>query len=83
MTLKMNEIDADEYYDSIVANAVYYGVSIFLGSGQHDAHTCRTLEEAKDTAKRMSEYYKNGRTPLIYAFDKLGRHALVTNGERK
>jgi hypothetical protein len=69
---------ADEHNAEIIANAVYYGVSIFLGGGQHDSHTCRTLEEARETAARMAEHYRNGRKPLIYAFDKMNRHALVT-----
>ena len=76
--LNLTEINADEYYDSIIKNAVYYGVSIFLGAGQHDSHTCKTLDEAKETAQRMKDHYKNNRTPLIYAFDNMGRHALIT-----
>ena len=71
-------ITADEHNAEIIKNAVYYGVSIFLGSGRHDAHTCRTIEEARETAKAMADYYRNGRKPLIYAFDKMNRHALVT-----
>ncbi len=75
----MSNMTADEYNEQIIANAVYYGVSIFLGGGKHDAHTCRTLQEARQTAAAMAAYYNNGRKPLIYAFDKMNRHALVTD----
>jgi hypothetical protein len=71
-------ITLDEYEAHIRSNAVYYGVSLFLGSGRHDAHTCRTLEEAREVGQKMVEHYRNGRKPLIYAIDAQGSATLVT-----
>lgn len=68
----------EEHEAEILSNAVYYGVSLFLGSGQYDKHTCRTLDEARDIGSKMVAHHKNGRKPIIYAYDKLNRFALIT-----
>ena len=67
-----------EHENQIKDRASYYGVSLFLGSGRHDAHTCRTLEEAREVGQKMVEHYRNGRKPLIYAIDAKGSATLIT-----
>ena len=71
-------ITLEEYEQNILNTAAYYGVSLFLGAGQHDSYTCRTLEEAREVGKKMVEHYKNGRRPLIYAITASGSATLVT-----
>ena len=71
-------ITVDEYQNNILKSATHYGVSLFLGAGQHDSYTCRTLEEAREVGKKMVEHYKNGRRPLIYAITASGSATLVT-----
>lgn len=70
--------NADEYNKWVIDNAAYYGVSLFLGGGEFDAHTCRTIDEAREIGAQMVAHHRNGRKPLIYALTKEGRHALVT-----
>ena len=71
-------ITLTEYENNILNNAKYYGVSLFLGAGRHDAYTCKTLDEAREVGAKMVAYHKNGRKPLIYAIDKNGSATLVT-----
>jgi hypothetical protein len=70
-------ITIDEYNQNIILNARYYGVSLFLGSGQHDSYTAKTLEEAREVGKKMMAHHKNGRKALIYAIDGKGSATLV------
>jgi hypothetical protein len=69
----------DEYNQNILDNAAYYGVSLFLGNGQHDAYTTKTLAEAREVGEKMVAHHNNGRKPLIYAITKSGSATLVTN----
>jgi hypothetical protein len=45
---------------------------------EDDAHTCRTLDEAREVGQKMVAHYRNGRKPLIYAIDAQGSATLVT-----
>jgi hypothetical protein len=76
-TPNFTSLDSDTYNNWVLENATYYGVSLFLGRGEHDSYTCRTLDEARSVGAQMVAYHKNGRKPLIYAFTPEGRHALV------
>jgi hypothetical protein len=67
-----------EHEDQIKEKAAYYGVSLFLGNGQYDSYTTKTLEEAREVGQKMAAYHKNGRTPLIYAITKNGSATLIT-----
>ena len=71
-------ITLTEYENNILANAKYYGVSLFLGAGRHDAYTTKTLAEAREVGEKMMAHHKNGRKALIYAIDAKGSATLVT-----
>ena len=70
--------NVDDYNANILANARFYGVSLFLGNGQFDRYTTKTLEEAREIGQRMVDHHRNGRKPLIYAFTAKGDATLVT-----
>jgi hypothetical protein len=71
-------ITLTEYENNILNNAKYYGVSLFLGNGQYDSYTTKTLEEAREVGKKMMAHHKNGRKALCYAIDGKGSATLVT-----
>lgn len=71
-------ITVDEYQNNILKSATYYGVSLFLGDGQFDSYTTRTLQEARDVGKQMMAHHRNGRKALVYAITAKGEATLVT-----
>jgi hypothetical protein len=71
-----------EHENQIKESAAYYGVSLFLGNGQYDSYTTKTIEEAREVGAKMVAHHKNGRRPLIYAITKNGSATLITEGSK-
>lgn len=65
-----------------VANAEWFVIRLFLGRGQYDVRTAKTLKEARQIKRDMvTEYEKAGenlygRRPTIYAITK-GMHLTI------
>jgi hypothetical protein len=72
---------ADLANASIVAAAVRFDLSLFLGTGCYATDTAATLEEARVKAAGLIATYPNGRRPLIYGVTADGRSGLVSNAE--
>jgi hypothetical protein len=71
-------ITLEEHESKIRNSATYYGVSLFLGNGQYDSYTTKTIEEAREVGAKMVAHHKNGRRPTIYAITKNGSATLIT-----
>jgi len=62
----------------IVANAVRFEISLFLGTGEFSRAEAPTKEEAEQAARDMKAHYTTcSRFPIIYAIDVNGRSAIV------
>jgi hypothetical protein len=62
----------------IVANAVRFEISLFLGVGEFARAETETREEAEQAARDMKSHYMScSRFPIIYAIDANGRSAIV------
>ena len=69
---------ADLANANIVANAVRFDISLFLGAGQYATGTAENLPLARTIARGLEDLHRNGRRALIYGIDALGRSGLVT-----
>jgi hypothetical protein len=70
---------ADVANANIVANAVRFGIALFLGVGRYATDTATTLEEALAKADRLVVTHGGSRRPLIYGITADGRSGLVTS----
>ena len=62
----------------IVANAVRFEISLFLGTGEFARAEATTKEEAEQAARDMKAHYLTcSRFPIIYAIDANERSAIV------
>lgn len=62
----------------IVANAVRFEISMFLGTGEFARAEAPTRDEAEQAARDMKAHYATcSRFPIIYAIDANGRSAIV------
>jgi hypothetical protein len=62
----------------IVANAVRFEISLFLGTGEFARAEAPTKEEAEQAARDMKAHYSTcSRFPIIYAIDGNERSAIV------
>lgn len=72
------------YSADVIANAVRFTVSLFLGRGKFDNREATDAAEAARLAEAMlAEHPKTTRKPLITAFDAAGNSALVGVPEEK
>jgi hypothetical protein len=70
---------ADRANTEIIARAVRYDVTLFIGRGKYAHASARSLAEARSVAAPALEAeHPYGRRALIYAIDAAGRAALVT-----
>lgn len=71
---------ADRANAEIIARAVRYDVTLFIGRGKYAHASARSLAEARTVAAPALEAeHPYGRRALIYAIDADGRSALVTD----
>ncbi len=71
---------ADIANAAIIARAVRYDVTLFIGRGKYAHAAARTLDEARNVAAPALEAeHPYGRRAMIYAIDADGRSALVTD----
>jgi hypothetical protein len=62
----------------IVANAVRFEISLFLGVGEFARAEAATREEAEQAARDMKAHYTScSRFPMIYAVDAKDRSAPI------
>jgi hypothetical protein len=62
----------------IVANAVRFEISLFLGTGEFARAEAPTKEEAEQAARDMKAHYSTcSRFPMIYAVDERNRSAPI------
>lgn len=70
---------ADVANANVVASAVRFEISLFLGVGRYATDSAETLDEARSKAARLVAMHRNGRRPLIYGITAGGRSGLVTD----
>jgi hypothetical protein len=70
---------ADAANAAIIANAIRFELSLFLGIGRYARASTSSLAAACCEARHLEAEHPNGRWALIYAVDANGRLALVTN----
>jgi hypothetical protein len=70
---------ADVANANIVAAAIRFEISLFLGTGRYATDSAETLEEAQSKAAYLAALHPNGRRPLIYGVAADGRSGLVTD----
>lgn len=73
---------ADVRDAEIVANAVKFEVSVFLGTGKFDVVSAKTLDEAKAKAAALEAHHK-GRKAMIYGVDAQDRRAMYVDAAGK
>jgi hypothetical protein len=70
---------ADAANAAVLASAIRFDVSLFLGSGQYVRASATTLEGARIEAVRLAAENPTVRRPLIYGVTAEGRSGLVTS----
>jgi hypothetical protein len=76
------EQSRQEHEASIIANAVRFDVSLFLGVGRYDKLAVTTYALAEVAARILAKRNPDcSRRPMIYATDQSGRSALVPNSK--
>jgi hypothetical protein len=69
---------ADRANANIVAAAIRFDITLFLGAGRYVNDTAATLDEARIKALRLVADNPTSRRPLIYGITADGRSGLVT-----
>ncbi|MBO0757006.1 MAG: hypothetical protein J2P54_14185 [Bradyrhizobiaceae bacterium] len=67
---------ADVHDANVVANAVRFEISVFLGTGKFAVEAAKTLSEAQSKAAELEAKFKH-RKAMIYGIDANDRRALV------
>ena len=78
MTKTPDMTSAYTYHADVVANAVRFTVSLFLGVGKYDNREATSLDEALAFGKEMIEAHPNVRSkPIVTAFDAAGNSVVI------
>lgn len=62
---------------AIIARAVRFDATIFLGTGRYHTGSFDNLEDARDAARQFGEVVRNGRKGMVYAVTPEGRSIFV------
>ncbi|MCO6387944.1 hypothetical protein [Aliihoeflea sp. 40Bstr573] len=62
---------------AIIARAVRFDATIFLGTGRYHTGSFDNLEDARDAARQFGEVVRNGRKGMVYAVSPEGRSIFV------
>lgn len=71
----LGHTEREDFFASVVAGAVEYRLSRFLGRGQYDTRSAKTIEEAAATSLAMGV-----EGVMIYAVNAAGRSVLINAG---
>lgn len=71
----LHQTKREDFWEAVVAGAVEYRCSKFLGRGRYDTRTAKTIEEAAAHSLAMGV-----EGVLIYAVNAAGRSVLINAG---
>jgi hypothetical protein len=62
---------------AIIARAVRFDATIFLGTGRYHTGSFDNLKDARDAARQFGEVVRNGRKGMVYAISPEGRSTII------